>query len=152
MPEASAPSRRTIRIASRVVTASPDLVVVRRLPDSAWSRPDGAAGRAPVCPGSGFHWGIPRRGDRLLAVWATRRARPCPELRWTLVALLFVICWFAFNVHYAAQDVYNTRDPATYTITGEWLLHHGSLQIQTYPEIFGTPPGNSVASAGPALH
>ena len=57
----------------------------------------------------------------------------------TAIAVLVAVAWFFYNVKYTAEDVYNTRDPAGYTITGQWLVHHGSLQIHTMPEIFGNP-------------
>lgn len=66
----------------------------------------------------------------------------------TCIALLVVLLWFFYNARFAAQDVYATRDPATYTITGQWLVHHGSLQIHTHPEIFGSPAAGQ-AAAGP---
>lgn len=69
----------------------------------------------------------------------------------TVVALLVAVVWFAYNVQYTAQDVYNTRDPAGYTITGQWLVHHGSLQIDTTPGVFGPPPGGALASGSFAL-
>jgi hypothetical protein len=68
------------------------------------------------------------------------------DLLWTAAAALIAIAWFALNVHYAAQDVYATRDPATYTITGQWLTNHSSLEIHTHPEVFGTPAGGKIAS------
>ncbi|MDT4893823.1 MAG: hypothetical protein QOE97_2858 [Pseudonocardiales bacterium] len=63
------------------------------------------------------------------------------DVRWTLVAAAVVLVWLVWNLHYTAEDVYATRDPAAYTISGQWLTNHPSLQIATHPEIFGNPPG-----------
>jgi hypothetical protein len=81
-------------------------------------------------------------------------ADPAPDrrdLRFSAAAVVIVVLWFAYNVRYTAQDVYNTRDPSTYTITAEWLVHHGSLVIHTHNEIFGSPPGAQVGTTSFAM-
>lgn len=65
---------------------------------------------------------------------------------WTVAALAVAAGWLAYNLRYTAQDVYATRDPATYTITGRWLVDHPSLQIHTMPDVFGGPVGGQIAS------
>lgn len=66
----------------------------------------------------------------------------------TGAAALIAVGWFAYNVRYYAQDVYATRDPATYGLTARWLTEHASLNIAAHPEIFGSPAGASLDSAG----
>lgn len=90
--------------------------------------PLGLAGAAAACWLAGLPAEPERWRDALLAT----------------AALLVALAWFFYNVKYSAQDVYNTRDPAGYTISGQWLVHHGSLQIHTMPEIFGNPPGGKL--------
>jgi hypothetical protein len=68
------------------------------------------------------------------------------ELGCTLAAIAAAAAWVGYNVRYTAQDVYATRDPATYTITARWLVDHESLQIHAQPGIFGSPPGGIIAS------
>ena len=74
---------------------------------------------------------------------ATRRTLLC-----TGAAALITLAWFAYNVRYYAQDVYATRDPATYGITARWLMDHSSLNIHVHPEVFGSPSGSTLDSAG----
>jgi hypothetical protein len=97
--------------------------------------PLGLVGAAVACWLTGLPDEPRRRRDTVLAT----------------VALLVAIAWFFYNVKYSAQDVYNTRDPAGYTITGQWLVHHGSLQIHTLPEVFGNPPGGKVETGSFAM-
>jgi hypothetical protein len=69
-------------------------------------------------------------------------------LRCTGAAALITLLWFVYNVRYYAQDVYATRDPATYGITARWLMDHSSLNIAVHPEVFGTPSGATLDSSG----
>ena len=70
---------------------------------------------------------------------------PAPNERadpWCAVAaLVLVVAWFALNMRYSAQNLYATRDPATYNIAARWLMDNPSLHISIHPEIFGTPAG-----------
>ena len=137
--------RRAVRaapsVAARVLIGLPDSITARR-PASA-SAADGAAagrrtsGRRLRCRSD---WPAQR-----VAVWLVRRTEPAGAARSAVVLSsagarrCSPAGWFAYNVRYTAQDVYATRDPATYTITGRWLVDHPSLQIHTHPEIFGSP-------------
>lgn len=91
----------------------------------------------------------------VLAAWACGLPRELPGGRSAvaihLAAVLVCVAWFYYNVRYTAQDVYATRDPATYTITARWLVDHPSLQIQTHLEIFGSPTGGVGETGGYAL-
>lgn len=92
-----------------------------------------------------------------LGVWLVRDRYPAvAELTrrtvWSSAgAVLFAAGWLAYNVRYMAQDVYITRDPATYTITGRWLVDHSSVVIHTQPEVFGSPLHGEVASGSFAV-
>lgn len=80
----------------------------------------------------------------VVAVCTTRAPREQvtrSSVGYTLAAAAFAVIWFGYNLRYTAQDVYATRDPATYTIAGRWLVNHASLVIHTHPELFGSPPG-----------
>ncbi|MDP9118011.1 MAG: glycosyltransferase family 39 protein [Actinomycetota bacterium] len=68
------------------------------------------------------------------------------EVRCCAGALAFAAGWLAYNVQYTAQDVYNTRDPAGYTISARWLVAHSSLMIHAHPEVFGSPIRGEIAS------
>ena len=76
--------------------------------------------------------GLPAAPERRRELWAT------------VAALLIALLWLLYNIRYSAQDVYNTRDPANYTITARWLVDHPSLQIQTHPDVFGNPAGGQI--------
>src|SRR5207244_12995859 len=69
---------------------------------------------------------------------------PYTTLFRSVAAAAFAVGWILYNVRYTAQDVYATRDPATYTISGRWLVDHASLQIHTRPDVFGSPAGSNV--------
>lgn len=95
-----------------------------------------------------FALGIP---GAILAGWAcgipsapaSRRAAVL-----TLIAAVVALAWFAYNVRYSAQDVYATRDPATYTLAARWLMDHHSLVINAQPQLFGSPHGADIQSGG----
>ena len=93
-----------------------------------------------------------------LGVWTVRDRRLAAAAEqsrsavWsTAGAVLFAAGWLVYNVRYTAQDVYITRDPATYTITGRWLVDHASVVIHTQPEVFGSPLHGEVASGSFAV-
>ena len=69
-------------------------------------------------------------------------------------AVLVTLGFAALNVRYSAQNISVFRDPAAYAVTGQWLVHHGSLPIPVEAEVFGAVPGVSLYSAafdpGPA--
>jgi len=83
-------------------------------------------------------------------------ARLAPESahrRWAdLTALTGAAVWTSLNLPLSSQDIAVFRDPATYALTGEWLVHHHSVPILTHPEVFGGTPGLAFTSNGfPAL-
>ena len=87
----------------------------------------------------------------LLAAAGVGLARPEPLAgsRWLDgAALLAALALAALNLRYSAQNIDVFRDPAVYAITGQWLVHHGSLPIPVHPEVFGHVPGVSFYSAG----
>lgn len=90
-----------------------------------------------------------------VALWFCGLPRDAPAGRSALLvhvaAVVVCVLWFFYNVRYTAQDVYATRDPATYTITARWLVDHPSLQIQTHLAIFGSPTGGVGETGGYAL-
>jgi Dolichyl-phosphate-mannose-protein mannosyltransferase len=63
------------------------------------------------------------------------------SVRYTGYAAGGVVVWFLANVGFTGQNVYATRDPATYNITARWLMDHGTLHIPTNPAVFGAPGG-----------
>jgi hypothetical protein len=62
-------------------------------------------------------------------------------------AVLVVLGLAVLNVRYSAQNISVFRDPAAYAVTGQWLVHHGSLPIPVEPKVFGAVPGVSFYSA-----
>jgi hypothetical protein len=56
-------------------------------------------------------------------------------------AVLVTLGFAALNVRYSAQNISVFRDPAAYAVTGQWLVHHGSLPIPVNAEVFGAVPG-----------
>ncbi|MDQ1722812.1 MAG: hypothetical protein QOI26_2546, partial [Pseudonocardiales bacterium] len=90
-------------------------------------------------------------GGAAVAIWACGLSTEPAARRtvWcTAAAGVVTLAWFAYNVRYYAQDVYATRDPATYGLAARWLMDHSSLNIQVHPEIFGTPRGSMLDAAG----
>jgi 4-amino-4-deoxy-L-arabinose transferase and related glycosyltransferases of PMT family len=87
-----------------------------------------------------------------VATIAVLRGDPEPSRRrdplWALLALAVAIAFFVYNGLYAAQNIYATRDPATYALAGQWLVHHHGILIPTHAEVFGNVPGVSPESAG----
>ena len=65
-----------------------------------------------------------------------------------MAAGVVTLGWFVYNVRYYAQDVYATRDPATYGLAARWLMDHSSLNINVHTEVFGTPKGSTLDAAG----
>jgi Dolichyl-phosphate-mannose-protein mannosyltransferase len=77
------------------------------------------------------------------------RPEPPAGPRWLDGAALGVAAVFAaVNARYAAQNLKVFRDPATYTLTGQWLEGHDSLPIPVQPEVFGAGSGVSFYSLG----
>ena len=56
-------------------------------------------------------------------------------------AAVWTLGFAALNVRYSAQNISVFRDPAAYAVTGQWLVHHGSLPIPVNAEVFGAVPG-----------
>ena len=75
-------------------------------------------------------------------------ASPRTDLWATVAALVLVIAWVLLNARYTAENVYATRDPATYNLAARWLMDHPSLHISVHSEIFGNPPGYTSQSPG----
>ncbi len=88
--------------------------------------------------------GVERPAERA----AGRRTDERSQLLWLALAAVAAIGWIALNAHWSAQDIMVTRDPATYGVTGQWLVHNHSLPIHTTPQVFGTLPPNATVSAG----
>jgi hypothetical protein len=66
------------------------------------------------------------------------RPEPLAGPRWLDGAALAVAAAFAaVNALYSAENLKVFRDPATYTLTGQWLERHDSLPIPVHPEVFG---------------
>ncbi|MEP7020624.1 MAG: hypothetical protein ABI808_08235, partial [Pseudonocardiales bacterium] len=131
---------------SRVLVASPELV---------------AAGVAGFCVGpmvlllaGAFH---PQLVIPLgpigagVAMWVCGLPAEPADRRTTVItgaAALVALAWFLYNVRYFAEDVYATRDPATYGIAGRWLMDNHSLKIGVQPDVFGSPKAARIESSG----
>ena len=72
-------------------------------------------------------------------------------LRYTLIAIGLAFAWCVVNSFFSAENLFAHRDPATYNLTGRWLMNHPGLGIPAQPEIFGSPSGGSGSSAGFAV-
>lgn len=70
------------------------------------------------------------------------------DVVWTAVAGLLILAWALYNARYTAENVYATRDPATYNITARWLMDHPSLHIHTQLDVFGSPARAIAEGAG----
>lgn len=54
------------------------------------------------------------------------------------LAVLVILMWVIFNLQFSSQHVFTNRDPATYAVTGAWLIQNESVKIQpirTYESI-----------------
>lgn len=76
------------------------------------------------------------------------RETPARQTLWTAGALLLAAVFFLLNARWSAQNIYATRDPATYGLAGEWLAHHTSILIPSDSQVFGGTPGTTPDSAG----
>jgi hypothetical protein len=140
-----APATRS-RLGVRIVYSAPDLVASAlagfALPamvlllagrfSPGWVLPAGIAGAAlavAVC-GAG-----PEHVDR-------------QALRYTLIAIGLAFGWCLINSFFSAENLFAHRDPATYNLTGRWLMDHSQLRIPSQAEIFGSPAGGTGESAG----
>lgn len=88
------------------------------------------------------------RGDQGDADAGVDEEDPRNALIWTVLALALVGGFFLFNAGYSAQNLYVTRDPGTYTVTGQWLTHSREALIPTGNDVFGTVPGLTPESMG----
>src|SRR5262249_59627686 len=68
-------------------------------------------------------------------------------LRYTLIAIGLAFAWCVVNSFFSAENLFAHRDPATYNLTGPWLIDHPGLGIPAQPEIFGSPSGGSGSPA-----
>jgi Dolichyl-phosphate-mannose-protein mannosyltransferase len=77
------------------------------------------------------------------------RPEPLGGPRWLDGAALAVAAAFAaVNSRFSAENLKVFRDPATYTLTGQWLERHDSLPIPVQPEVFGAGSGVSFYTLG----
>jgi hypothetical protein len=86
-----------------------------------------------------------------IAMWVCGLSDLAPDRRtlWcTAAAAVVALGWFLYNVRYYAQDVYATRDPATYGLAARWLMDHSSLDINSDPQVFGLIPHTDAGTAG----
>src|SRR5947207_11199864 len=62
-------------------------------------------------------------GALAAVVGQLRLAEPAAprDLLWTAGALLLAVAFFGINARWSAQNIYATRDPATYGLAGQWL-------------------------------
>ncbi len=80
---------------------------------------------------------------------SARRQCGSSHRRWAdLTALAGATVWTALTLPLSSQDIAVFRDPATYALTGEWLVRHHSVPIPTHAEVFGGTPGLVFASNG----
>jgi len=70
------------------------------------------------------------------------------ELIVDLLALGLALAFGLINARYAAQNVLISRDPGTYGVTAQWLLHHSSLDIDAQRGLFGNVLGFAGAGFG----
>lgn len=80
--------------------------------------------------------------------WAGREPVGRADLGWSLLMLALVVGWIGLNARWSAQDVYVTRDPATYGLAGRWLVDHHSLHVPAQFDLFGWVRGLDAGSAG----
>jgi hypothetical protein len=76
-----------------------------------------------------------------LGVGLVRPEPPAGNRLLDTAAVLVTLGFAALNVRYSAQNISVFRDPAAYAVTGQWLVHHGSLPIPVNAEVFGAVPG-----------
>lgn len=67
-----------------------------------------------------------------------------------LLAIGLALAFGFINAKYSAQNVVVGRDPGTYAVTAQWLLHHSTLDIDTQQNLFGNVFGYAGAGFGQA--
>jgi hypothetical protein len=65
-----------------------------------------------------------------------------------LLALGLALAFAVINARYAAQNVVVSRDPGTYGVTAQWLVHHSTLDIDAHRSVFGSVLGFAGAGFG----
>jgi hypothetical protein len=66
-----------------------------------------------------------------------RRVLPRSE-RWAIATALVLVLGFALiNMRYAGQWIITDRDPGTYAVAGQWLVHHSSVLVHPGTDVFG---------------
>lgn len=61
--------------------------------------------------------------------------------------LLGVVVWVVFNSFFFSQHIFTNRDPATYGVTGAWLVNHNTLDIDMATGVENLPE-TRVSSGG----
>ncbi len=84
---------------------------------------------------------------------AGEQASRHPGARWAdLAALVAAGVWTLLNLRLSSQNISVFRDPATYALAGEWLVHHPAAPVDVHAGVFGSAQGLVFASNGfPAL-
>jgi 4-amino-4-deoxy-L-arabinose transferase-like glycosyltransferase len=67
-----------------------------------------------------------------------------------LLAIGLALSFAVINARYAAQNIVVSRDPGTYGVTAQWLVHHSSLDIDAQRGLFGNALGYAGAGFGVA--
>jgi hypothetical protein len=68
---------------------------------------------------------------------AVRERATRSDAGWTVVAIAIVLGWVGLNSLWSGEDLFVTRDPATYGLAGRWLVDHQSLHIPVQADVFG---------------
>jgi hypothetical protein len=67
---------------------------------------------------------------------------------WVLVAVLvIVVAAGVLAFAHSAQDVLVRRDPGSYAMSATWLSSHGTVQMPTHVQVFGTQNDNLVLAS-----
>ena len=64
------------------------------------------------------------------------------------LAVGLALAFAVINAKYSSQDVVVSRDPGTYGVTAQWLVHHHSLDIDSQRALFGNVLGFAGAGFG----
>ncbi len=88
--------------------------------------------------------GLPAAGGMVWLAVRYGQARKRPggrreQMTWDMAVALGVLLWIGLNIPFSAQHVFTDRDPATYAVTGAWLVTHHDLHIPVAPSAQAFP-------------
>jgi hypothetical protein len=134
------------RTLARVVYSSPDLLVSALAGFALPAMVLLLAGH--FSPGWVFPLGLLGAAAAVAVCGLSRGPVDRRAVQYTLIAIGIALVWLVVNSFFSAENLFAHRDPATYNLAGRWLMDHSGLHIPGQADLFGSPSGGALGSAG----